>query len=90
MARVKAQKVIGQRASAEDILGKFCYYYRQYTYAEARRLPMRRVLLLLDRSEKERARDLYDLANILMACHFAKNSSAVKNLIKYYQDKAKE
>lgn len=90
MAIIKAEKVPVEQASAEDILGKFCYYYQQYTYAQARRLPIMRVLKLLRIAEKENARRMHGFANMLMAAHFSKNSSAMKKVVKYYEDKVKE
>jgi hypothetical protein len=79
----KAKKVPQKIGSAEETLAKFCYYFQQYTYADARKLPYRRLVKMLRVAMKERAAFLHELVEIAAAPH-TKKGSGVTALRKHY------
>jgi len=87
MAIIKAQKIPGKSVSPEDILATFCYLFPAYTYAEARRLPERRVSLMLRAARREQARQYMELTQIAAAPQSEKGKS-VKALIERYKKDA--
>lgn len=87
MSKIKAQKISKREASPEDILATFCYLFPSYTYAQARRLPERRVSLMLNAARREQARKYLELAQIAAAPQSEKGKS-VKALIDRYKKDA--
>lgn len=67
VAKVPEQKLGTQ--TAEDLLATVCYYYQQYTYAAARRLPYKRVIQLIKTAQKMEAQKYYNLTQIVAAPH---------------------
>lgn len=89
MPVIRAQKIPRKTESAEDTLARFCFYFQQYTYEEARKLPFKRVLKLLKIARRERARQMYELTQIASAPHTDKGAG-VKKMLKYFQDQIEE
>lgn len=67
------------------ILARMCYYYPQYTLAQARRLPARRVRLLLETALQIEAERMYQLTQIAAAPH-TKKFQGVKKLTKHFKN----
>lgn len=72
---------------ANRTLATLCFYYPAYTLAEARKIPYRDVLLLLDIARKERSKFLYDLTQIAAAPQTEKGKG-VKMLSEFYMGQA--
>lgn len=85
MVVVSAQKIPKKKITPEDTLATFCFYFQQYTYNEARKLPFIRVKKMLEIAEKERARFMYDLVQVVSAPH-TKRGIGVRNMLKYFKD----
>jgi hypothetical protein len=83
--RIKAQKVPLSTESPEDTLARFCYHFPQYTFAEARKLPYKRIRNMLKIARKEQARMMYELVQVIAAPHTNKGKG-VGALSKYYRD----
>lgn len=81
---IKAQKVPKKIESAEDIIARFCCYFPQYKFHEARKLPFIRIKKMINIWEKEYARRMIDLVNIISAPH-TKNGSGVRKVIDRYK-----
>jgi hypothetical protein len=69
MAIIKVKQIPHKKISSVDILGRFCYYFPQYTYSQARKLPYNRVMQLLRVVDREYAIRMIDLVNIVAAPH---------------------
>lgn len=82
---IKAQKVTTNKEaeSSEDTLARFCYLYPQYTYAEARKLPYKRINRLIRMARKEQAYEWYNLLRISIAPHGKKG--LIDKLFKEYK-----
>ena len=87
MPVIQAQKLEKKHASPESILATFCYYFPAYTYAAARRLPERRVSLMLQAVRREQSRNYLELMQIIAAPHTEKGK-AVKSLIDRHKKEA--
>jgi len=88
---IKAQPVPKSKnssSSVEDTLALFCFYFPQYTYAQSKRMPYKRVARMLRIAERERARFLYDLTNIAAAPHTHKGQG-VKKMLNYFKESFK-
>lgn len=83
MAVIKAQRIPRKVESSEDIIAKFCYHYSQYTFAQARKLPYKRVKHLLNIALKEKAKEMYLMTQIVSAPH---SKSGVRKVLKYLED----
>lgn len=82
--RIKAKKIPKpEPISSEDLLSRFCYHFPQYTYAQARKLPYKRVVKMLKIYRKEEARLMYQLAQILAASH---SKDGFKSISSYYKE----
>lgn len=75
---IKVQKIPRAKTPPEDLLATFCYYYQQYTFAQARKMPYKRVMHMLKVARKEQARKMINLLQIVSAPHGKKGS--VKSL----------
>jgi hypothetical protein len=87
MPVIKVQKIpkpekIG--TPIEDQLAQFCFYFQQYTFAQARKLPQRRINQMLKVAEREYAKKMIDLLNITVSVH-TKKASGVKELHSHYK-----
>lgn len=83
--KLKAQKIPRKKTSLDDVIARFCYYFPQYTFADAKKkLPYRRVMQMLRVAEKERAAFLFELTNIAAAPH-TKKGQGVKKLLDIYR-----
>lgn len=72
---VNVQKIPQQQATPEDIIATFCYYYQQYTFAQARRVSYKRITQMLNIAKKEHARKMLDLLQIAVAPHGKKGNA---------------
>lgn len=81
-------EVIPKSASAEDILATLCYYYAQYTYAAARRLPYKRVIKLIKTAKKMEAQKYFNLTQIAAAPH-TKDGQGVTDLSALFHKQAR-
>lgn len=84
---IKLQKVekSSDREDWRETLATLCFYYPQYTFAQARQLPYHRVQLLLKAAHKVEATRFYNLTQIAAAPHSEKGK-AVKQLLKNFED----
>ncbi len=85
MKTIKAQRFPRKQVKPKDTLYKFCFYFPQYKYSEARKLPFKHVVGMLKVAQRERAMNMLDLVQIAAAPH-TKKGSAVKKLISHYKD----
>ena len=67
----------------EELLATLCFYYPQYTYAAARKLPYKRVVLLIRTARKIEAERYIQLTQIAAAPH-TKDAKGVKQLLDQY------
>lgn len=84
MATIKVASVPKPKQSARVLLAEFCYYYPQYTLAQARRLPAKDVVLLLKTARKKEAEKYFNLTQIAAAPH-TKRGAGVKSLSGKYR-----
>lgn len=85
MVRVSAQKIPKAKPdSSEDILARFCYYFPQYKFHEARKLPFARIIQMLKVARKCHAEEMIEMLQITNAPH-TKKQAGVKNLLSYFQ-----
>lgn len=82
----KAQKIPRQEIKTDDILARFCFYFPQYTFSQARRLPYKRVIQLLKAVDREHAKKMIDLLRIATAPHSDKGKM-VKELLSEFKDR---
>lgn len=84
--RIKAQSIhpTGNQTSKRELWATVCYYYPQYTLAEASKLSARDIKLLLRVAEKQKAQDKYDMTQIVAAPH-TKKGSGVKKLTEHFK-----
>lgn len=84
---IKVQKVHPESEDNDyrELLATLCYYYPQYTYAQARKLPFHRVQHLVKVANKIEATKLYNLTQIAAAPHSDKGK-AVKQLLKNFEE----
>lgn len=79
---VKAKRIpkpLSRFSQSDRVLARLCYYYPQYTFAQARKLPAKRVKLLLEEAVKIKAEDMFQLTNIAAAPK-TKKMKGVKDL----------
>lgn len=74
-------------ADAQQTLATLCYYYPQYTYAAARKLPHKRVLLLIKTAQKMEAQRYYNLTQIAAAPH-TERGKGVQDLLDLFESQA--
>lgn len=80
---IKVQKVPKKIDSAENIIARFCCYFPQYKFHEARKLPFIRIKMMIKIWEKEYARRMIDLVEIVSAPYTKKGSGVRKVIDKY-------
>ena len=78
-----------QWTSTDKIIATFCYYYQQYTFSQARKLPYKRILMMLDVAKKIEAIRLGNMLQIVAAPH-TKNFTGVKKLSRYFESISKQ
>lgn len=88
MNRVEVAKIPIKRVQPLEILAEFCYFYPQYTLAEARELPEVHVRTLLNKAQQIRAANYMTLTQIAAAPHSDKGK-AVGKLISHFERIAK-
>jgi len=89
MPVIKAQQIPKRTESAEDTLARFCFYFQQYTYSEARQLPFTRVYKMLKMATRERARKMHELTQIASAPHID-NGKGVQKMLNYFYNLMEE
>lgn len=72
---------IPRKEVREDTLGIFCYYFPQYTYAQAKLLPLVRIRDMLKVARKEQAKYMIDLTRVMSGSHTKKG---VNNVLSYF------
>ena len=80
---IKAQKVPKKTESVEDIIARFCCCFPQYKFHEARKLPFFRIKMMIRTWEKEYARRMIDMVEIVSAPHTKKGSGIRKVIDRY-------
>jgi len=85
MVKVSVQKLPKKQIDEEDFLARFCFYFPQYTFAQARLLPFKRVQQMLTVALKEEARKMHDLT-IIVAAPYSKKGQQVKKMLEYYKN----
>jgi len=85
MAIVKAQKIPQKQISSTDIVARFCYFFPQYTYLEAKKLPYKRIVQLLKVARQEQAREWYNLTRITATANSSKKG-AVNDLLSEFKN----
>lgn len=84
MAVIKVQKIPRRKEEPEDILALFCFYFPQYTFNQARKLPYKRIRQMLKVVRREEARKHIELVKIVAAPHGKKGTA--ESLLKSYND----
>jgi len=82
MATVKIQKIPHKKEEPEDVLALFCFYFQQYTFSQARKMPYKRIRQMLSVVRREEARKNIELLQIVSAPHGKKGSA--KSLLERY------
>lgn len=82
---IKAQKVPKKEKQETDLIAVFCFYYPQYKYHEARKLPFIRIKSMLKVANAEYAKIFYELTQIIISPH-VKDKNAVNKLLERYKD----
>lgn len=81
----KIPKKVSKESSEpiDHLLATFCYYYQQYTFAQAKKLPYKRVTMMLRVAQKVEAIRMRNLVQIAAAPHFD-NGKGVTKLTEHY------
>lgn len=82
MPTFRATKIPAKTLSAENILSKFCYYFPQYTYEQARKLPYKTVRLMLKTAKIEQAKHMVDLLRVHSGSRTKKGQ---KSVLSYFE-----
>lgn len=84
MATIKVASIPTKKINAREMLAELCWYYPQYSLAQARRLAARDVVLLLKMAHRKEAELYFNHTQIAAAPH-TKKGSGVKKLSSRYQ-----
>lgn len=84
MARVSVQKVPEKEVPIDRLLAQFCYYFQQYTYEEARKLPYKRIKIMLKEAGRREAENYINLLNISVAAQDTKGRN-IRKLLDFYR-----
>lgn len=84
MAEIKVQKIPKPKQEPEDLLALFCLHFPQYTFSAARKMPYKRIQQMLRVANKDYARRMIDLLQIVASPH-AKSGFA-KSLFQKFND----
>jgi hypothetical protein len=85
MSVIRVQKVPKKTIDPEEKIARFCYYFPQYTFAEAKKLPDVRINRMLKVVDKEKAQDFYLLTQIIAAPH-AKSGNGVQKMLNLFKN----
>lgn len=83
MPTIKVQKIPRKKADPDELIITFCYYFPQYTYWQAKKIPFVRIIKMLKVVKKEQALKYRTLTRIASANH-TKNGSFFKTLIEEF------
>ncbi len=83
----KATKIPTPIVTADELLASFCYHFPQYSFAQARQLPFKRIKLLLNTARKEQARTMLDLLRVFNG---SQSKEGVDNVVSYFKDIVEE
>ena len=72
VAKIPEQKKSG--SSTMRLLATFCYYFPAYTLKEARKVPYKHIVLMLEQAKRLQSSDYYNLLQISVAPHTEKGS----------------
>lgn len=88
MVKIKAKSIpkTTKNYTTDDLLMLFCYYYPSYKFHEARKMPLIRVIKMLKIADKEKAKEYFELTKIIASPH-SKKGSAIKTLLKEYEER---
>lgn len=78
----KASKIPKKAISSAELLTIFCYYFPQYTLAQAKEMPYVRIVRMLKVVRKERAKHMLDFARVIFA---SGNKSGMKDVLSYFK-----
>jgi hypothetical protein len=81
---INVQPIPKKSIKARELLATLCFYYPQYTLKEARKLPHKDVMLLLNTAYHELAKQNINLTYISSAPHGKKGT--VKKIINQFQN----
>ena len=84
------QKAAKKSFDVDDIVTRLCYFYPQYTLREARKLPYKDVVKLLNQAQKQEALKYYNLTLIANSPNSKKGKFAkdlINNYKKVFEDK---
>ena len=89
MAVIEVAKVPKKEPTGSEALrlvATLCYYYPQYTFAEARKLPYKRVVLLLQEATRQKAIDWHWQTLIAASAQTpkGKGTKSLLNILKGY------
>lgn len=79
----KAQKIPRKIQTSDDVLSIFCYHFPQYKYEEAKKLPYKRVAIMLRTARKERAKYMTDLLRVMTG---SRSKKGTDNVLSYFKD----
>lgn len=79
---VKVASIPKKKIKPIELLGMFCYYYPQYTLAQARKLPYKTVKQLLDIAHQQKAIEYMHMVYIGSA---VRSKDGGKSLLKQYK-----
>lgn len=88
MVKVKVAKltdVTEKKNTKRELYAQVAYYYPQYSLKSASELKFRDLKLLLEVAQKQKSIDYLNLTQIIAAPH-SKNGTAVKKLLKSYDE----
>lgn len=80
----KPPKPESKESDVLEMLAALCYHYPQYKFSEARKLPFKRVKLLLRVARRIEASKMLALTNIVAAPH-TKKGAGVKKMQQHFK-----
>lgn len=86
MVVIKAKKVPASdiTITADEILTRFCIQFPQYTLAQAKQLPLKRILFMLKVARKVHAERMIDFLNIMASVQSGKKGN-VDTVLSYFK-----
>lgn len=83
---VKVQKVPQKETNWDDILAAFCYYFQQYQFHEAKKLPLQRIMQMLRVARREESKYFLQLTKITASPHTKKGKGVTTLINEYSKD----
>lgn len=80
---IKVQKVPRKEIDWDDILASFCYYFQQYKFHEAKKMPLKRIIQMLRVARREESKYFLQMTKIAASPH-TKKGKGVSTLINEY------